>query len=50
MYQVVAFDLDGTLFFFDYTLFFYVKEILKLFIARGINFVFAIGRYYVDVG
>lgn len=50
MYQVVVFDLDGMLFFFDYMLFFYVKEILKLFIVCGINFVFVIGCYYVDVG
>lgn len=50
MYQVVVFDLDGMLFFFDYMLFFYVKEILKLLIVCGIYFVFVIGCYYVDVG
>ncbi|PAW13160.1 sugar/pyridoxal phosphate phosphatase YigL, partial [Klebsiella pneumoniae] len=28
----------------------YAKETLKLLTARGINFVFATGRHYIDVG
>ena len=50
MYQVVASDLDGTLLSPDHFLTPYAKETLKLLTARGINFVFATGRHYIDVG
>jgi Cof subfamily protein (haloacid dehalogenase superfamily) len=50
MYQVVASDLDGTLLSPDHCLTPYAKETLKLLTARGINFVFATGRHYIDVG
>ena len=45
----MASDLDGTLL-PDHFLTPYAKETLKLLTARGINFVFATGRHYIDVG
>lgn len=50
MYHVVASDLDGTLLSPDHFLSAYAKETLQLLTAEGINFVFATGRHYVDVG
>ena len=50
MYQVVASDLDGTLLSPDHHLTPYAKETLKLLTERGLNFVFATGRHYIDVG
>lgn len=50
MYQVVASDLDGTLLSPDHYLTPYAKETLQLLTARGIDFVFATGRHYIDVG
>lgn len=50
MYQVVASDLDGTLLSPEHCLTPYAKETLKLLTARGVNFVFATGRHYIDVG
>lgn len=50
MYQVVASDLDGTLLSPDHRLTPYAKKTLQLLTAQGIDFVFATGRHYVDVG
>ncbi|MDX5630143.1 MULTISPECIES: sugar/pyridoxal phosphate phosphatase YigL [unclassified Brenneria] len=50
MYHVVASDLDGTLLSPDHTLSPYAKETLKLLTEKGIHFVFATGRHYMDVG
>ena len=50
MYQVVASDLDGTLLNPDHMLSPYTKETLKLLTSRGIHFMFATGRHYIDVG
>ena len=50
MYQVVASDLDGTLLSPDHHLTPYAKETLQLLTERGLNFVFATGRHYIDVG
>jgi HAD superfamily hydrolase (TIGR01484 family) len=48
MYQVVASDLDGTLLSPITTV--PTQKTLKLLTARGIDFVFATGRHYIDVG
>lgn len=50
MYHVVASDLDGTLLSTDHSLSPYAKETLKLLTEKGIHFVFATGRHYMDVG
>lgn len=50
MYHVVASDLDGTLLSPDHSLSPYAKETLKLLTEKGIHFVFATGRHYMDVG
>lgn len=49
MYRIVASDLDGTLLSPDHTLSPYARETLQLLTRKGIHFVFATGRHYIDV-
>jgi len=49
MYHIVASDLDGTLLSPDHTLSPYTRETLQLLTRKGIHFVFATGRHYIDV-
>lgn len=50
MYPIIASDLDGTLLSPDHRLSPYARETLKLLTGRGLHFVFATGRHYIDVG
>jgi len=49
MYRIVASDLDGTLLSPDHSLSPYARETLQLLTSKGIHFVFATGRHYIDV-
>ena len=49
MYRIVASDLDGTLLSPDHTLSPFARETLQLVTRKGIHFVFATGRHYIDV-
>lgn len=49
MYRIVASDLDGTLLSPDHSLSPYARETLQLLTRKGIHFVFATGRHYVDI-
>ncbi|MFG1175763.1 sugar/pyridoxal phosphate phosphatase YigL [Erwiniaceae bacterium CAU 1747] len=49
MYRIVASDLDGTLLSPDHTLSPYARETLQLLNRKGIHFIFATGRHYIDV-
>ncbi|PIJ50794.1 sugar/pyridoxal phosphate phosphatase YigL [Erwinia sp. OLTSP20] len=49
-YPIVASDLDGTLLNPDHRLAPFTRETLQLLVKKGIHFVFATGRHYVDVG
>ncbi len=49
-YAIIASDLDGTLLAPNHCLTPLTKETLQLLVAKGIHFIFATGRHYVDVG
>ncbi|XRX43127.1 MAG: Cof-type HAD-IIB family hydrolase [Buchnera aphidicola (Tetraneura sorini)] len=49
MYKVVISDLDGTLFNSKYKITNYTKRIIKLLISKGIKFIIATGRHYIDL-
>ncbi|PRD13053.1 sugar/pyridoxal phosphate phosphatase YigL [Pantoea coffeiphila] len=49
MYRIVASDLDGTLLSPDHTLSPFARETLQLLVRKGIHFIFATGRHYIDV-
>ncbi len=50
MFHIVASDLDGTLLSPDHTLSPFARETLQLLTRKGVHFVFATGRHYLDVG
>lgn len=50
MYHIVASDLDGTLLSPEHRLTSFACATLQRLVERGIHFVFATGRHYVDVG
>ncbi|OON38599.1 sugar/pyridoxal phosphate phosphatase YigL [Izhakiella australiensis] len=50
MYPIVASDLDGTLLTPDHRLAPFARETLQLLVQKGVHFIFATGRHYVDVG
>lgn len=50
MYPIVASDLDGTLLAPDHRLTPFARETLQLLVKKGVHFIFATGRHYVDVG
>lgn len=49
MFYVVASDLDGTLLSPNHILTPYTKKVLNLIIKKGINFILATGRHYIDL-
>ncbi|WLS78717.1 sugar/pyridoxal phosphate phosphatase YigL [Erwinia pyri] len=49
MYPIVASDLDGTLLSPDHRLSPFARETLQLMTRKGVNFIFATGRHYIDV-
>ncbi|MCX8958980.1 sugar/pyridoxal phosphate phosphatase YigL [Erwinia psidii] len=49
MYPIVASDLDGTLLSPDHRLSSFARETLQQMTRKGVNFIFATGRHYVDV-
>lgn len=49
MYSIVASDLDGTLLSPDHRLSPYARETLQQMTRKGVNFIFATGRHYIDV-
>ncbi|AXF77876.1 sugar/pyridoxal phosphate phosphatase YigL [Erwinia tracheiphila] len=49
MYPIVASDLDGTLLSPDHCLSAYARETLQQMTRKGVNFIFATGRHYIDV-
>lgn len=49
MYPIVASDLDGTLLSPDHRLSSFARETLPLLTRKGVNFIFATGRHYIDV-
>ena len=49
MFHIVASDLDGTLLSPDHTLSPFARETLQLLTRKGVHFVFATGRHYIDV-
>lgn len=49
MYPIVASDLDGTLLSPDHRLSPFARETLQLLTGKGVNFIFATGRHYIDV-
>ncbi|HET9678493.1 MAG TPA: Cof-type HAD-IIB family hydrolase [Buchnera sp. (in: enterobacteria)] len=49
MYKVVISDLDGTLFNSKYKITNYTKRTVKLLISKGIKFIIATGRHYMDL-
>ncbi|WP_092878830.1 sugar/pyridoxal phosphate phosphatase YigL [Izhakiella capsodis] len=50
MYPIIASDLDGTLLNPDHRLTPFTYQTLRLLVQKGVHFVFATGRHYVDVG
>ncbi|CAL4041869.1 Pyridoxal phosphate phosphatase YigL [Buchnera aphidicola (Tetraneura ulmi)] len=49
MYKVVISDLDGTLFNSKYKITNYTKKIIHLLVSKGIKFIIATGRHYIDL-
>lgn len=49
MFPIVASDLDGTLLSPDHCLSPFTRETLQLLTGKGVNFIFATGRHYIDV-
>lgn len=49
MYAIVASDLDGTLLSPDHRLSPFARETLPLLTQKGVHFIFATGRHYIDV-
>ncbi|CAL4317941.1 Pyridoxal phosphate phosphatase YigL [Buchnera aphidicola (Eriosoma grossulariae)] len=49
MYKIIVSDLDGTLLTSQYNITDFTKKILLLLISKGVHFIFATGRHYIDV-